>query len=257
RRERRELVDHGIHGARVAEEFALERAALDLERDALREIALRDGADDARHFGGRVDEVVDQRVDRRDRLLPRAADVADAGALRNLALLADALADALEFLHQPLVDLDQLVEFIRDLAVDAAQAGGHSDREIPFAQARERGCKLTFIEAGRKRDQRDHGGGGLDSAFKNEAGPISTGRRMATANDGRTAGTRLLVATDAGWISNQTCRVGGGKAELPRKLPAFSWDHFGPFIGESPMDRRGARCNSRAPCALRCSQGCE
>ena len=60
-RERAELVDHRVDGLRRAQELALERPPVDLERHRLREVALGDGADHARHLAGRLDEVVDQR----------------------------------------------------------------------------------------------------------------------------------------------------------------------------------------------------
>ena len=69
-------------------------AAVDLERHALRQVALRDRADHARHLAGRVDEVVDQRVDALDRLAPEAARVLQRRALLELAFLADDLAQA-------------------------------------------------------------------------------------------------------------------------------------------------------------------
>jgi hypothetical protein len=75
-REVAELLDHLVDRLRGAQELALERPALDLERHALREVALRDRADHARDLAGRVDEVVDQRVDALDRLAPEAARLA-------------------------------------------------------------------------------------------------------------------------------------------------------------------------------------
>ena len=56
---------------------------------AAREI--RDGLDEGIGAAGRLQPC---------RLLPRAADVANAGALRNLPLLAHTLADALKFFDQ-------------------------------------------------------------------------------------------------------------------------------------------------------------
>jgi len=143
--------------ARDAEKLALELAPLDFQRDALREIALRDRADDARHFRRRVHQIVDERVDRRDGVLPRAGDLADAGALRDLSLLANRLADALELLREALVDFNELVELIRDLTVDTAHPARHSDRKVAFAQTGERVGELAFVEAGRQGDEGNHG----------------------------------------------------------------------------------------------------
>ena len=60
----------------------------------LRQVALRDRADHARDLAGRMHEVVDQRVDALDRLAPEAARARQRGALLELALLADDLAQA-------------------------------------------------------------------------------------------------------------------------------------------------------------------
>ena len=46
--ERAELADHGVHDLADAQELAAQRAAVDLELHGLREVALGDGADDAR-----------------------------------------------------------------------------------------------------------------------------------------------------------------------------------------------------------------
>ena len=53
-----------------AQELALERPAVDVEPHRLQQVALRHGADHARHLGGRPDQVVDQAVDRAFHLAP-------------------------------------------------------------------------------------------------------------------------------------------------------------------------------------------
>jgi hypothetical protein len=100
-----------------------------------------------------MNEVVKQRIDRRHRLLPRPGDLADVGALRNLAVLADALADPLEFLDEPLVDLNELVELVGDLPLHPALTGGHPDGEVTLSQARKRIGQLPLVEAGRESDE--------------------------------------------------------------------------------------------------------
>ena len=72
RRERAELIDHRVDGLGGAQELALERAVVDLEGHRLGEVALGHGADDAGGFDGRVNEVVDEVVDRLERLAPEA-----------------------------------------------------------------------------------------------------------------------------------------------------------------------------------------
>ena len=56
-----ELLDHGVDDGRRAQELALERAAIDVERHGLEKVALRHRGDGARHFGRRPQEVIDQR----------------------------------------------------------------------------------------------------------------------------------------------------------------------------------------------------
>ena len=72
RGERAELVDHRVDGLADAEELALQRRALVLQRDALREVPLGDGADDARDLLGGLDQVADEGVDRLDPVRPGA-----------------------------------------------------------------------------------------------------------------------------------------------------------------------------------------
>jgi hypothetical protein len=93
RGERRELIDHPVHGSRGAEELALERPLLELEGQPLRQVAVGDRADHARHLAGRVHQVVDQRVHGLAPHRPRSARAADRQALRDLAFLADHVRD--------------------------------------------------------------------------------------------------------------------------------------------------------------------
>jgi hypothetical protein len=86
---RSELVHHLVDGLRGAQELALQRFAVDFERHRLRQIALRNGADHARRFTGGMHEVVDQLIDRVDRIAPEPGHVAERAALAELAFLAD------------------------------------------------------------------------------------------------------------------------------------------------------------------------
>ena len=67
-----ELIDHRVDDLADAQELAAQRPAVDLDRHRLRKVALGHRADDAGHFGGRLDHVLDQLVDRADRCLPAA-----------------------------------------------------------------------------------------------------------------------------------------------------------------------------------------
>ena len=87
-----ELLDHGVDHLADAQELAAQRAAVDLDRHRLRQVALGDRADHARDFGGRLDHVVDQLVDRAQLGVPAAGRAAHLGAVADLAFLADDLA---------------------------------------------------------------------------------------------------------------------------------------------------------------------
>ena len=89
---------HRVDGLGGAQELALQRPAVDLERHRLGQVALRHGADHARHFGRRVHQVVDQRVDAIRPVAPEAARVGHRGALLELAFLADHARQPRQFL---------------------------------------------------------------------------------------------------------------------------------------------------------------
>ena len=61
RREHAQLFDHRIDDPRRAQEFALQRTAVDVERNGAKQIALRDGGHGLRHGRGRPEKIVDQR----------------------------------------------------------------------------------------------------------------------------------------------------------------------------------------------------
>ena len=66
RSEGAELVHHRVHDLGCSEKFAGERSAFDFEGHGLGKIALGHGADDSRDFGGRLNEVGNERVNRLD-----------------------------------------------------------------------------------------------------------------------------------------------------------------------------------------------
>ena len=63
----------------------------------MREIAFGDGADDARDFGGRLNEIDNESVYRLNAIEPRASRVAQDGALGDASFLSDGVADTLQF----------------------------------------------------------------------------------------------------------------------------------------------------------------
>src|SRR5262245_25691840 len=101
-------------------------------------------------------EVVDERVDRRHRVLPGTGHLADARALRELPRLALPLADPLQVLAQPLVDLHEIVELAGNLTINARKPGGHANGKITLAQTGKRVRELTFVEPNGERYQGNH-----------------------------------------------------------------------------------------------------
>ena len=108
-----ELADHGVDDLADAQELAAQRAAVDLELHGLRQVALGDGADDARDLRRRLDEVADHRVHRIDALGPAAGRGRELAALADLTFLADHPRDAVELAVEPLVQLGDVVEGLR------------------------------------------------------------------------------------------------------------------------------------------------
>src|SRR4029077_20970360 len=105
-----ELLDHRVDDLRRAQEFALQRSAIDVELNGLQEIALRHRGNGARHFRGRPEQVVNQRIDRGFHLAPGALRQAEAHALAGLAFAAHHLPYALELTRHALVGGDDLIE---------------------------------------------------------------------------------------------------------------------------------------------------
>src|SRR5262252_5888872 len=114
------FADHRLGGAH---EFAFERPIVDLERHALREIALGDRADDPRRLGGRLRQVGHQAVHVLDRVRPGASDRTERGTLLDLAVASDDHREPRQLGGEALVHLDDFVEGVGDLA-------GHADPVI-------------------------------------------------------------------------------------------------------------------------------
>ena len=104
----------------------------------LRQVALGDRADDARHFGGRLHHVLDQLVDRADAGFPAAGGIADMAALADPAFLADDPAQALEFARQLVVEFDDLVEGVGNFGIEAVVVIGDANRKISVSKCLQR-----------------------------------------------------------------------------------------------------------------------
>ena len=162
RGEHAELLDHGVDDGGRAQELALERPAVDVEPHRLQQVALRDRGDGAGDFGGRPQQIVDQRVDRAFHLAPGAVRQAELHALAGLAFAAHDMADALELLRHALVGGDDLVERIGDLAEQADLVAGHAHGEVAHAHRLQRIEQI--VQLGRAAIETAVGGVGRDRA---------------------------------------------------------------------------------------------
>ena len=138
-----ELLDHAVDDLGRAQEFALQRSAVDVELHGLQEIALRHGGDGARHLGGRPQQIVDERVDRRFHLAPGALGEAETHTLASLALTAHDLTDTFKLLGDALVGGHDFVEGVGNLAHDADLVAGHAHGKIPHAHGLQRVQQLA------------------------------------------------------------------------------------------------------------------
>ena len=145
--EARELVDHRVHRGADPGELALHRAALDLERHLLVQVALGDRDDHARDLGGGADQVVDQAVDRVDRGAPSAGGAVQARALGHASLAADDLGHADELGLERSVAGGHLVE------------GGLEPADLVLAPGRQTNAEIT-------------GGGGVHGALEAVEGTV-------------------------------------------------------------------------------------
>jgi hypothetical protein len=107
------------------------------ESHHLRQVALGHGADDTSRLAGRVDKIPDKLVYRVDGIGPGAADVAERRPLRDLALLADDPAQAVQLTSHPLIQFDDFVKRIGHLACDAGPLPGQPYREVTLLQRRQ------------------------------------------------------------------------------------------------------------------------
>ena len=125
-----QLVHHRVDDLADPKELAAQGPALDLDLHGLAEVALGDGPDDARHLGGGLNKVADHRVDRLDAIVPPAGRGRKLSALADAPVLADRAGDPVELTSEPLVELDDIVERLRDLPLNARQIQRQPSREV-------------------------------------------------------------------------------------------------------------------------------
>ena len=129
--EHAQLLDHGVDDVRRAQELALERAPVHIERHRLQQIAAGDRRHGAGDRGGRPQQIVDERVDRPFHVGPCAVRQPEAHARARLALPSDDFTDVLELLRDALIRGDDGIEGIADLARDAGLDPGRRTEKLP------------------------------------------------------------------------------------------------------------------------------
>ena len=144
-----ELLNHRVDDVGGAQELAFERPAVHVEAHSLSQVALRDGGDGARDFGGRAKQVFDQRVDRDFHLAPGALGLMEAGAFAGLAFFADHLANTLQFLRHLLVGGDDVVESVGNLAFEPGPGAGKPNGKISIPHGLQAG--QNYAEIGDRR----------------------------------------------------------------------------------------------------------
>ena len=142
--ERAQLIHHLVDRLRGAQKFAFERTVVDFERHGLREVALRHGADHARGFAGRMHEVVDQFVDVIDRLPSRSRARRRATRAAAACPPCRRCGKPHELFRGALVQLDDIVECLGDLACE------------PGPVARQAHRAVAALERGQRAQQRGH-----------------------------------------------------------------------------------------------------
>ena len=110
------LLNHGVDDVRGAQELAFQRAAIHVEPDGSRQVALGHGGNGVRDFRRGPKQVLNQRVDGDFHVVPRAAALLNANPFAGLAFFADRLANALQLQRHLFVSGHNLIEAVGDLA---------------------------------------------------------------------------------------------------------------------------------------------
>src|SRR5258708_35788987 len=94
----------------------------------------------------RMHYIADESVDPLDGVRPATGRTGERHALVELAFLADELRDARDLCNFRLLELDDVVERLGDLAVDAGQIERHARGKIAALELAERFKKLPPVE---------------------------------------------------------------------------------------------------------------
>ncbi len=196
------------------------------ERHLLREVALGDGADDARDLGGRLHQVADERVDGTDAASPAAAHLVQGRTFGHAAFAADDALDAHHLVGHRLVERDDRVELVRDVghqragrgASPAAERQAHAEIALPYraqgVQELGQRCVFEGTRANRAAARLDRGRG-------------CNGRRGG-GRFRRGVATVLSVASavSARWSGCASVEIHEGTSSAPNAGRSYEWLRF-------------------------------
>src|SRR5690606_14529194 len=112
-----ELFYHAVNFFGNPGELSTQPVAADLQGHLLRQVALSNGTDNARYFGGWMDEVGYQGIECTNARGPGSADVRNMYTVCELSLSANYLAGMDRFFDEDLITGSDLVEGVANLAV--------------------------------------------------------------------------------------------------------------------------------------------
>jgi hypothetical protein len=147
--EGRQLGDHAVDQARVAQEVPSQGRGGSLEVDGLAEVAPGHRAQDGRDVRGVGGDVVQQLVHPADAVRPASPGGASPETPVGAALDPDALAESDHVLAKGLRKLRQIVEGLADLPVDSRQVVGQAEAELAPLHRAQSGQELAVIQGGR------------------------------------------------------------------------------------------------------------
>src|SRR3984885_7949087 len=139
RSEHAELLNHCVHDVGGAEEFAFERATVNVQAHGLSQITLSDGGDRPGNLRGGSQEVLNERVYGYFHLAPSATGLMKAAAFASSAFFADDLAEPLQILRHLLIRGGDIVERVGDFTRQTGPEARQPHREITVAHGAQAG----------------------------------------------------------------------------------------------------------------------
>ena len=94
----------------------------------------------------RIHHVADQRIDRVDDIRPGAGRASERHAVVELPFLAHQLGDARDLGGFRFLEIDDVVEGLRDLAIDAGEVERHAYGEVAALEQAQRFQQLSAVE---------------------------------------------------------------------------------------------------------------